>query len=153
MFAIVRAWGLAAAADGIWSRFVTWIGDHQALLVWLGAVSLVLAVATVLLLPVVVVRLPADYFVASRRDLAGRRGPLLWVEHVVRNLVGLVLIAAGLAMLLLPGQGLLTILIGALLVDFPGKRRLERWLVGKPSVLGFLNRMRVRRGRPPLRVD
>lgn len=153
MFAFVRDWGPGAADDGIWNRFVAWIGAHQALLVWLGAVSLALAVATVLLLPVVVVRLPADYFVASRRDLAGRRGPLLWVEHVVRNLVGVVLVLAGIAMLLLPGQGLLTILIGALLVDFPGKRRLERWLVGKPRVLAFLNRMRARHGRPPLRIE
>lgn len=132
---------------------MAWIGDHQALLVWFGVLSLVLAVATVLLLPVVVVRMPADYFLASRSDLAGRRGPLLWIEHVVRNLVGVVLVVAGIAMLLLPGQGLLTILIGALLVDFPGKRRLERWLVGKPRVLTFLNRMRARHGRLPLRIE
>ncbi|MBL9077819.1 MAG: hypothetical protein JNL08_09960 [Planctomycetes bacterium] len=116
-------------------------------------VSLASAVLTVLLLPVVVVRLPADYFTASRRDLARRRGPLLWLEHALRNLVGVLFVLAGVAMLVLPGQGLLTILIGLLLIDFPGKRALERRLVRRPSVLAFLNRLRARRGRPPLQVE
>ena len=60
---------------------------------------------------------------------------------------------AGLAMLVLPGQGLLTILIGLMLLDFPGKRRLERRIVARPAILAMLNRMRARRGRDPLRVD
>ena len=55
-------------------------------------------------------------------------------------------------MLVLPGQGVLTIVIGLLLMEFPGKTRLERWLVGRPSVLEFVNRMRTRRGRPPLQA-
>ena len=60
---------------------------------------------------------------------------------------------AGLAMLVLPGQGLLTMLIGLLLLDFPGKRALERRVVRRPKILAFLNRMRDRRGREPLRLE
>jgi hypothetical protein len=49
-----------------------------------------------------------------------------------------------------PGQGLLTILIGVMLVDLPGKRRFERWLLGRPHVLAGVNRLRARFRQPPI---
>jgi hypothetical protein len=66
--------------------------------------------------------------------------------------IGFVLLAAGIAMLVLPGQGILTMLIGISLVDFPGKRQLERKLIGQPAVLNAINKMRQRFGQPPLTV-
>ena len=154
MFANVCSGWLRIAEDGgWWERIGAFLQEHRTLVVWLGVLSIASAVLTILLLPVVVVRLPADYFVASRHDLAERRRPLLWLEHALRNVVGIVFVLAGIAMLVLPGQGLLTILIGLLLVDFPGKRALERRLVRQPKLLAFLNRLRERRGRPPLQVD
>jgi len=63
-----------------------------------------------------------------------------------------VLLAAGIAMLVLPGQGILTMLIGISLVDFPGKRQLERKLIGQPAVLNTINKVREKFGRPPLTV-
>ncbi|MBX3463934.1 MAG: hypothetical protein KF830_12250 [Planctomycetes bacterium] len=128
----------------------------QAHSTWWVALSLVgvLSLAlTVVLLPVVVVRLPDDYFAASRDALVRRRSGWAWFERIVRNAFGVVFVLAGVAMLVLPGQGLLTILIGLLLVDFPGKRRLERRLVQRPRVLALLNRLRARHGRPPLRLE
>ena len=59
----------------------------------------------------------------------------------------------GLILLVLPGQGLLTILIGLLLLDFPGKRAVELKLVRRPGIAAFLNRMRARHGRPPFVVQ
>lgn len=120
-------------------------------LVGLFGLSVVSLVLVIVLLPVVVVRLPADYFVAKRGDHQVQRRSLVWI--VLRNVVGWVFVAAGLAMLVLPGQGLLTMLVGLLLVDFPGKRKLELKLVRRPRVLRFLNRMREKRGKPPLRVE
>jgi hypothetical protein len=55
-------------------------------------------------------------------------------------------------MLVLPGQGILTMLIGISLVDFPGKRQLERKLIGQPAVLNTINRVREKFGQPPLTV-
>jgi hypothetical protein len=52
-----------------------------------------------------------------------------------------------------PGQGILTILIGVMLLDFPGKRRLERWLVRRPAVFKGINRIRARFDKPPLVLD
>jgi hypothetical protein len=55
-------------------------------------------------------------------------------------------------MLFTPGQGILTILAGLLLMNFPGKYRLERWLVQRPGVLSSLNWLRTRRGKAPFRL-
>ena len=71
----------------------------------------------------------------------------------VKNVVGWFLLLGGIAMLVLPGQGLLTILIGVSLMDFPGKRAIERKLVSRPLVLQAINRIRQRFDRPPLLID
>ena len=68
---------------------------------------------------------------------------------VLRNAVGWVFVVAGIAMLVLPGQGLLSILAGLVLIDFPGKHRLERRLLGSPGVRRAMNWLRRRAGKPP----
>ncbi len=68
---------------------------------------------------------------------------------VAKNILGGLLVVMGVVMLFTPGQGLLTILIGLLLLNFPGKYRLERWLVLRPGVLRGLNWLRQRRGHRP----
>jgi hypothetical protein len=138
-----------SAQPSLWD----WLQSHENLLGWMFGLSLASLVLTALLLPVFVVRLPPDYFLDSRRDATGPRGVLHWIARASRNLLGFVFVVAGLAMLVLPGQGLLTILIGLLLLDFPGKRAIERRLVRRPKILAFLNRIRARRGREPLRID
>ncbi len=72
---------------------------------------------------------------------------------IVKNLVGGLFVAAGIVMLFMPGQGILTILIGLSLLDLPGKRDLERRLVGSPAVFEAINVIRARAGRPPLRLE
>jgi hypothetical protein len=107
-----------------------------------------LAVAAVML-----VKLPADYFEGElQRALPSGNLLLHWAGRALRNLLGALLILLGLLLALpgVPGQGLLTILIGLMLVDFPGKRRLERALVSRPGVRGAIDRLRARWGRPPL---
>ena len=69
---------------------------------------------------------------------------------VFKNTLGAVLVLGGLAMLVLPGQGVLSILIGTSLLSLPGKRRLERWIVRSRAVMRGLNWIRRRAGQPPL---
>jgi archaellum biogenesis protein FlaJ (TadC family) len=102
---------------------------------------------------VALVRLPADYF----RDeyvspLARERRIVRWAGLIVQNAVGAVLVLLGLLLSVpgIPGQGVLTILIGVMLLSFPGKRRLERRLVSRPRVLAAINGVRARFGKPPL---
>jgi hypothetical protein len=100
------------------------------------------------------VRVSPMFFQDSHsRDLWPDRHPVLrLVGLVVKNAVGIALLALGLLLSLpgVPGQGLLTMLIGLMLVDFPGKRRLERRIIGRPRILRAVNRLRRRFGRPPL---
>ena len=101
------------------------------------------------------VRLPADYFVRNERYQSGNRASAsYWVRFLSRNLVGILLIVLGIILSFpgIPGQGVLTILLGIMISDFPGKQRLERKLVSYPKVLEALNRLRQRFGKPPLQV-
>ncbi|MCM2375182.1 PGPGW domain-containing protein [Aporhodopirellula aestuarii] len=70
----------------------------------------------------------------------------------LKNTLGVFLLVIGISMLVLPGQGLLTILIGLSLLDFPGKYRLERYLVTRPPVFKSLNWLRQRAGNPPFEM-
>jgi hypothetical protein len=97
--------------------------------------------------------LPADHFVASSDERRQRRTLGQWLLRIGKNLLGVVFVLAGVAMLVLPGQGLLTILIGLLLVEFPGKRRCELALIKRPAIRSFLDGMRQRRGRAPFRFE
>ncbi|MEX0732788.1 MAG: PGPGW domain-containing protein [Aquisalimonadaceae bacterium] len=132
------------------------IAEYQTLFWWLASLSVVVFFATLIIVPMMVVRIPADYFARSRRRTAlwANRHPvvrgLLWI---VRNTLGLILLLVGLAMLVLPGQGIITILVAIMLLDFPAKFRLERWIVERPPVLLSINWLRRRAGKPPLVVD
>lgn len=99
-----------------------------------------------------VVKLPADYFVQNDRKTAKRVSITHWVQFLLRNLVAAGLIALGIVLSLpgVPGQGLLTILLGVMVSDFPGKERLERKIASYPKVLETLNRLRARFSKPPL---
>jgi hypothetical protein len=137
------------------SDIVSLAREYQPLLEWLGAVSLLLFVVTLAVFPLVIVFLPPDYFVRHRRDPARRvrRHPVVWwALTIVKNAVGVVLVLAGIAMLVLPGQGLLTILIGVTLTNFPGKYALERRLVSRPRVARAIHRVRDLAGRPRLEI-
>lgn len=111
-------------------------------------------IASILFVPWAVVRIPDDYFHHAKRHRVpwGEYHPVLRLLMLVaKNLLGLMLVLAGIAMLVLPGQGLLTMLIGLLFVDFPGKYRCERWLVTRKPVLQAINWLRHKHHKPPLR--
>ena len=121
-------------------------------LVALTAGSLVVFVGTLIAIPVILVRLPADYFdVRVPRFWMKNQHPALRIMGLVaKNILGMLFLLAGLAMLILPGQGILTILIGISLLDFPGKQRLQARIVGQPTVFNAINALRRKFGRPPL---
>lgn len=135
---------------------ITWIDRHQQDLELLGAISLVAFILTLVALPIVVIYLPEDYFVRERRlpVIRSPRHPAVWaLLAAAKNVLGIVFVLAGLAMLVLPGQGLITVLIGLGLMNFPGKYRLEQRLVCRPGVRRFLDRVREKAGKPPLETN
>ena len=127
-----------------------WVGEYG---LWLGVFSLVTFIASLALIPVLVARIPADYFVDRKRHMSRSRKlhPLLYLFfNVVKNVLGMLLLLAGIAMLVLPGQGIITLLIGITLMNFPGKFTLERRLVSQSGVFSAINWIRKRAGKPPL---
>ncbi len=134
---------------------VSWVREYEALLGWLAGMSLLMFVVSLVAFPLVITFLPQDYFVRHHRDPARqtRRHPAVWLTlSILKNVLGTVLVLAGLAMLVLPGQGLLTILIGVMLANFPGKYALERRIISRPAVAKAVNRIRESAGRPPLEI-
>ena len=131
------------------ASLLAWGQMNQGLLVALGAMSIVMFVGTLVAVPIVICRLPRDIYV-RRRTPRVRPPGVATVLSLVRNVLGLAIVASGILMLVLPGQGLLTIVIGIALLDFPGKQGLERRLIGHPRVIDAMNALRARFDRPPL---
>jgi hypothetical protein len=130
-----------------------WLQAHSEILWATGIASAVMMLCGIAIVPWILLRLPSDYFLPDRRQrVVPERLPLAVGIPllVVKNLLGALLILAGLAMLVLPGQGLLTIILGLALTNFPGKFKLQRRLVSHPSVLRSLNWLRRRFGRPTM---
>jgi hypothetical protein len=128
---------------------------HHDTLLFLFVLSVISFIGSLIAIPFLLVRLPSDYF--------DERHPRTWMQDhhpvlrivglALKNIAGLAFLLAGFLMLFLPGQGLLTMLIGISLMDFPGKRTLERKLVGQPAVLRTINKLREKFNRPPLTVQ
>jgi hypothetical protein len=121
-------------------------------LIWFAVSSVFMFVGTLIAIPIILMRLPADYFdTRIPRPWMENHHPVLRVlGHIVKNLVGAIFLFAGFLMLFLPGQGLLTMLIGLSLIEFPGKRRVEAKIVGQSTVLSTINAMRAKFNKPPL---
>jgi hypothetical protein len=129
------------------ARLAQWLHD-PAVLASVGIGLTILGVVSLITLPFLLIRIPADHF--TRAHATEPRRPTQWLGWFIKNLFGVLLLLVGIVMLVLPGQGILTIFAALVLLDFPGKRRLERWLVQRPRVLSGLNALRARARRPPL---
>lgn len=128
---------------------ITWQSVLIGVLIFLGSFLFNLGIVSFIL-----VKLPADHFSKSRQTefWSGPRPALNAAKVIGKNLLGLLLVALGIVLSLpgVPGQGLLTILLGVMLLDFPGRDRLEQKLLSKPSIVSTINRLRGRFGKPPL---
>jgi hypothetical protein len=117
--------------------------------------SVVAFVATLLGVPWFFSHIPADYYARGERvslPFVPPGSPWRPVVRVAKNVLGVILIALGILMLVLPGQGLLTLVVGLLLVDFPGKRGFEHWLISRRPIRNGINHLRERAHQPPLEV-
>lgn len=135
------------------SELFGWLESHPTVLWSVTGASAIMFIASLALIPLVVIRIPSDYFAHTRRHRTpwGQHHPALRALLLVsKNLVGGVVLLAGIAMLVLPGQGILTMLLGLMLLDIPGKYRFERWLVRQPGVWNSIAWLRRRAGRDPL---
>ncbi|MCP3689549.1 MAG: hypothetical protein GY784_14165 [Gammaproteobacteria bacterium] len=127
-----------------------WFYNNDAIIWWLMLLSGLSLLVTLLVVPVVLVKLPIDYFSFPHRHRVtwSSRHPVLRIPaFLIKNLLGLIFVAAGILMLALPGQGILTIVMGLIVMEFPGKYHAARWLVSRHSVFKAINWVRQKAGK------
>lgn len=128
-----------------------WAEANKELFIWVTIASAVFFVASIVVVGVVLVRLPADHFAKGEGEERKKKGSV--GLRIAKNVLGWLLIVSGLAMLVLPGQGMLVLLIGVMLADFPGKFKVQRWIVSRKKILKTANWLRAKFGREPLKVE
>ncbi len=116
--------------------------------VWIGIISGVVFALSLLLVPYLLGRIDAAYFVALK-PRKNNRNVWQFLGFIGKNIVGSVLVLMGLIMLVTPGQGVISIVLGLFLMEFPGKRNLELKLIQSDGVFKALNWLRAKAGKPP----
>lgn len=106
---------------------------------------------------IVMVKIPANYFSSHYQQdfLPNSRWIVRWGAVVIKNIVGVCLIILGIILSLpgVPGQGILTILLGLIMIDIPGKRPIEARIIKRPAVRAAINHLREKYGKPALELD
>lgn len=122
--------------------------------VGLFLLSFVLSLAAIVF---VMIKIPANYFSSHYEQdfLPNTHWTVKWGVVILKNLLGVFLIALGILLSLpgVPGQGLLTILLGLIMLDIPGKRPLEARIIQRPAIQSAINKLRARYDKPPLVLD
>ncbi|MGI8494598.1 MAG: hypothetical protein ACR2L1_04700 [Pyrinomonadaceae bacterium] len=106
---------------------------------------------------IVMVKIPADYFSSHHHPefMSGKPFLVRWSAVILKNFFGVILIVLGILLSLpgVPGQGLLTILLGLIMMDIPGKKPIEAKIIKRPAILSVINKLRARHQKPPLILD
>lgn len=121
--------------------------------IWIVVASVVMFAGSLATVPWLVSTLPADYFTHRGRlrlSKSSQHPAVRLTIMALKNLLGALLLVAGFIMLFTPGQGLLTILFGLTIMNYPGKYRLECRIIGKPMIFDTVNKMREKQGKDPL---
>ncbi len=106
---------------------------------------------------IVMVKVPPHYFSEhhERDFLPDSPWLVRWGAVIAKNIAGVFLVILGIILSLpgVPGQGILTILLGLIFLDIPGKRPLEARIIKRPAVLSAINKLRAKYDKPPLELD
>ena len=130
------------------------IVPYKDLIIWLGLISMVVFFFSLLSIKWLVGMIPEDYFIRNGASKTKSNNPVLWYFVLIfKNLFGYTLIFGGIMMLILPGQGLFTIIIGLLLSNYPGKYKIEKKVIAIPSVLRSINWLRKKTNKPPIKIS
>ena len=123
------------------------LSEYKDTILLLAGISLGVFAISLILLPVFIIRLPEDFFVRARPEV-NKLPPTRLALKLLKNALGVFILCVGVVMLFIPGQGILTMLFGISLMDFPGKPRLEAYIVSRPRVYRSLCWLREKADRP-----
>ena len=138
-------------------KIISWSSMNSDLLFLLGSLSIFILIISVFMMVLIISFLPEDYFKSENRNLISSvqnsRYPLLkLLVLITKNFFGVLLLLSGILMLVLPGQGILTIITGLVFIDYPGKYKFERKLLRQKGVIKSINWIRSRLSKPSLKV-
>ena len=138
-------------------KIISWSSMNSDLLFLLGSLSVFILIISVFMMVLIISFLPEDYFKSDNRNLISSiqnsKYPLLkLLVLITKNFFGILLLLSGILMLVLPGQGILTIITGLVFMDYPGKYKFERKLLRQKGVINSINWIRSRLSKPPLKV-
>lgn len=126
---------------------VIWLSQHTDAIAVIGLVSFLLLATSLLATPWILARLPANYF--SKPPSIEPRSVRRLFKSVVKTILGFMLMLTGVAMMITPGPGLVCLVLGMALCEFPGKHRLLTRIIRRPSVFSTLNWLREKASKPP----
>lgn len=129
------------------------VSSYRVYILWLATISLFVFIFSLISIKWLVALIPTNYFIKKNMVKSKKSYSFIWlISVIVKNLIGYTLILGGLLMLVLPGQGLFTILMGLILSNYPGKYNIERRFISIPSVLRTVNWLRKKSNKPPLEI-
>jgi len=120
---------------------------------WVAIGSVAMFVISLASMPFIVAQIPIDYFTHQGRHRMSQSNhhPIIRLLLAgLKNILGAILLMAGFIMLFTPGQGLLSILFGLMIMNYPGKYQLECWIIRKPVIFNAVNAMRTKQDKEPL---
>ncbi len=138
-------------------KIISWSSMNSDLLFLLGSLSIFILIISVFMMVIIISFLPEDYFKSENRNLISSvqnsSYPLLkLLVLITKNFFGILLLLSGILMLVLPGQGILTIITGLVFMDYPGKYKFERKLLKQKGVINSINWIRSRLSKPSLKI-
>ena len=128
-----------------------WLSSNEEWFALLGAISLMAFTGSLIVVPIIILNLPVDFFTRPIRTATTLSIARLCLK-AAKNIVGGLFLLSGILMLILPGQGILSILIGLSLIDFPAKRRVQVRIIRMPRVQRMVNWIRKKGNRKPIEI-
>ena len=129
------------------------VSNYKIYILWLATISLFVFIFSLVSIKWLVALIPTDYFVKKNISKSKKSYSLLWLMSIiVKNIIGYTLILGGILMLVLPGQGLFTILMGLILSNYPGKYTIEKRIISIPRILKTINWLRKKSNKPRLEI-
>ncbi len=126
---------------------------YKNLILWFGSISLFVFLFSLLSIKWLVSLIPEDYFINKKDSKIKTNNIFIWyIVLIFKNLIGYSLILGGIMMLVLPGQGLFTIIIGLMMSNYPGKYSIEKKFIAIPTILKSINWLRRKSNKPPIRI-
>ena len=127
-----------------------WVSQNKMLIQWISIVSIISFFGSIIIIPKIIINLSSDFFINGKNPRMDDQNLLIRIVFsLIKNALGFLLFLCVIIMLFIPGQGLLTMFLGLVLMDIPGKHRLQLYFLRLRAVQKSLNWIRNKNGAPP----